>query len=172
MTTLTRNERIPLAANIHAKVTDVLVEVLAVDKDRITPTASLQRDLGADSLDLLEIMFLLAQAFGIEIPRGELLPGSIVRIGSELVQDGKLTDKGVAELQSRLPYADLSTFQVDRRLDTVPDLLTVDMVRAYVGWKLGRGAGSNKEACQTSSDCSGREATAKNNDSCNNKQFR
>jgi acyl carrier protein len=134
----------PVAADIHAKVTDVLVEVLAVDKDRITPTASLQRDLGADSLDLLEIMFLLEQEFGIEIPRGELLTGSIFRIGLELVQDGKLTDKGLAELRSRLPYADLSTFQVDRRLDALPDLFTVDLVRAYVGWKLGRGAGSDK----------------------------
>ena len=136
MTTLTRNERIPLAANIHAKVTDVLVEVLAVDKDRITPTASLQRDLGADSLDLLEIMFLLEQEFGIEIPRGELLTGSIFRIGLELVQDGKLTDKGLAELRSRLPYADLSGLQADRRLSAIPDLFTVGLVAAYVAWKL------------------------------------
>jgi len=50
----------------------------------------------------------------------------------------------LAELRSRLPYADLSTFQVDRRLDALPDLFTVDLVRAYVGWKLGRGAGSDK----------------------------
>jgi acyl carrier protein len=153
----------PLSADIHEKVTNVLVEVLAVDEERVTPTAALQRDLGADSLDLLEIMSLLEQEFGIEIPRGELFPGTTIQLGSESVQDGKLTDRGLAELHSRLPYADLSSFQVDRRLSAVPDLFTVDLVDAYVRWKLGRGAASDKEACQTSSDCSAREATAKSN---------
>ena len=154
-----------VAADIHAKVTNVLVKVLVVDKDQVTPTTVVQRDLGADSLDLLEIMFHLEQEFGIEIPPGELFPGSMLWIGAELVQDGKLTDKGLAELRSRLPYADLSSFEGDRRLSAVPDLFTVGLVGAYVGWKLGCDGGSDKEACQTSSDCSGREATAKGNDS-------
>jgi hypothetical protein len=88
---------------------------------------------------LLEIMSLLEREFSIEIPRGELFPGTTIRLGSELVQDSKLTDKGLAELRSRLPYADLSTLQVDRRLSAVPNLFTVDLVRAYVAWKLSRG---------------------------------
>jgi len=146
----------PLAADIHAKVTNVLVEVLAVDEDAVTPTATLQRDLGADSLDLLEIMFLLEQEFGIEIPHGELFPGSTFRIGSEWVQDGKLTDRGLAELRARLPYADLSRFELDRRLSAVPDLFTAGLLGAYVRWKVDRGARSGKKACQTGSDCSGR----------------
>ena len=106
----------PVATDIYAKVTSVLVEVLVVGEDHVTPTAALQRDLGADSLDLLEILFRLEQEFGIEIPRGEVFPGSIFQIGSEWVQDGKLTDKGLAELRARLPYADLSSFEIDRRL--------------------------------------------------------
>jgi acyl carrier protein len=128
----------PLAADIHAKVTNVLVEVLAVDEDAVTPTATLQRDLGADSLDLLEIMFLLEQEFGIELPHGEVFPESILRIGAEWVQDGKLTDRGLAELRARLPYADLSSFEVDRRLSAVPDLFTAGLLGAYVGWKVDR----------------------------------
>jgi acyl carrier protein len=142
----------PLAADIHAKVTNVLAEVLVVDEDDVTPKAALQRDLGADSLDLLEIMSLLEQEFGIEIPRGEVFPGSIFRIGSEWVQDGKLTDKGLAELRARLLYADLSSFEADRRLSAVPDLFTAGLLSAYVGWKLDCDSGSDKEACQTSSD--------------------
>jgi acyl carrier protein len=137
----------PIVADIRARVTDVLVEVLIVDEDDVSPTAALQRDLGADSLDLLEILFRLEQEFGIEIPRGEVFPGSIFQIGSEWVQDGKLTDKGLAELRARLPYADLSSFEVDRRLSAVPDLFTAGLLSAYVGWKLGGGAGSEKEAC-------------------------
>ena len=109
----------PVATDIHAKVTSVLVEVLVVSKDHVTPTAALQRDLGADSLDLLEIMFRLEHEFGIEIPRGELFPESIFRTGPDWVEGGKLTDKGFAELHSRLPYADLGGLQVDRRLSAV-----------------------------------------------------
>ena len=128
---------------IYAQVTNVLAETLVVDQGDIAPTAALQRDLGADSLDLLEIMFRLEHEFGIEIPRGELFPDSTFRISPELVQDGKLTDKGLAELRSRLPYADLSSFQSDPRLSAIPDLFTVDLVAAYVAWKIGNGAGSD-----------------------------
>jgi acyl carrier protein len=126
-------------------VTNVLVKVLAVDEDRVTPTASLQRELGADSLDLLEITFRLEHEFDIEIPRHELFPESMFRSGLDWVQDGKLTDEGLAELRSRLPYADLSSFRSNRRLGTVSDLFTVDLVTAYLGWKLGRGTGSEKD---------------------------
>jgi len=110
-----------VATEIYAKVSNVLMEALGVDKDDITPTSSLQRDLDADSLDLLEIMFRLEQEFDMELPRGELFPDSIFRVNSEWVLDGKLTDKGLAELRLRLPYADLSGFQGDRHLSAVPD---------------------------------------------------
>jgi acyl carrier protein len=126
----------PVVPEIYARVISVLEEALVVDKNDITPTAALQRDLGADSLDLLEVMFRLEQEFGIEIMRGELFPDSTFRIGPELVEAGKLTDKGLAELQSRLPYADLSSFQDSRPLSTIPDLFTVGLVAAYVAWKL------------------------------------
>jgi len=152
-------------ADIHAKVTNVLMEVLAVDEGAVTPTAALQRDLRADSLDLLEIMFRLEHEFGIEIPRGELFPDSIFRIGLDWVQDGKLTDKGLAELRARLPYADLGGVELDRRLSTVSDLLTVNLLTTYIRWKLGRRARSDKEACQTGCDRSVQEAVAKRNDS-------
>jgi acyl carrier protein len=125
-------------------VSNVLVKVLAVDQDHVTPSARLQRDLGADSLDLLEIIFFLEQEFSIEIPRGDLFPGSMFRLESELVQDGKLTDKGLAEFRSRLPYADIRNFPCERRLTGISDLFTVGLVGAYVEWKLDRSAGSDK----------------------------
>jgi len=125
-----------VASEIYERVTSVLAEALVVEQDAITPTAALKRDLGADSLDLLEVMFRLEHEFGIEIPRGELFPDSTLRRGPDLVQDGKLTDKGVAELRSRLPFADLSSLQDDRRLSAITDLFTVGLVAAYVAWKL------------------------------------
>jgi acyl carrier protein len=149
---LGENERMPVTSDVNARVTNVLVEALAVDENRVTPTASLQRDLGADSLDLLEIMFRLEQEFGIEIPRGELFPELIFRTRPAWVQDGKLTHKGLVELRSLLPYADLRGFQVDRALITVSELFTVNLVTGYIGWKLERAAGREEQACLTNSD--------------------
>jgi acyl carrier protein len=138
-----------VAAEVYAKVTSVLAEALVVDEADIAPTAALQRDLGADSLDLLEIKFRLEQAFDIEIARGELFSESIFRIGPEWVQDGRLTDEGLTALRSRLPYADLSGYQDDRKLSAVPDIFTVGLVANYVAWKLGPGAGSDRDPLRT-----------------------
>jgi ABC-type Fe3+/spermidine/putrescine transport system ATPase subunit len=96
-----------------------------------------QRDLGADSLDLLEIMFRLEREFGIEVLRGELFPQRIFRISPELVHDGKLTEKGLEELHARMPFADLSEFEKDPELSHVGDLFTVELVTRYVAGKLG-----------------------------------
>src|SRR3974377_346160 len=95
---------------VFAKVTKVLVEALNVDQDELTPAATLQGDLGAESIDFLDIVFRLEREFGIKIPRGELFPESIFQGDPDFVQDGRVTDKGMVELRSRMPYADLGAF--------------------------------------------------------------
>jgi acyl carrier protein len=127
---------------IYGKVARVLVESLNVDEDDLTPTATLQGDLGAESIDFLDIVFRLEREFGIRIPRGELFPESVFQGDPDFVRDGGVTEQGMSELRSRMPYADLSAFDQDRRLTTVPDLFTVGLVVQYVAWKLGQGAGS------------------------------
>src|SRR5437899_6910005 len=96
---------------IHARVTQVLVEALNADEDDITPESTLQGDLGAESIDFLDIVFRLEREFGIKIPRGELFPESIFQGDPELVQDGRVTEKGLAELTTRMPFADLPPFE-------------------------------------------------------------
>jgi acyl carrier protein len=125
---------------IHTKVAMVLVEALNVDEEEITPAATLQGDLGAESIDMLDIVFRLEREFGIKIPRGELFPESIFQGDPEFVQNGKVTDEGMRELRSRMPFADLGSFEHDRRLSAVTDLFTVGLVARYVAWKLGQGA--------------------------------
>ena len=126
---------------IYAKVTATLVEALNVDEDEIKPNSTLQGDLGAESIDFLDIVFRLEREFGIKIPRGELFPESIFQGDPAFVQDGRVTDQGLAELRSQMPYADLSGFEGDRRLAAVPDLFTVGLISRYVTWKLGRSHG-------------------------------
>src|SRR5882672_12953854 len=101
----------PTQEEIYTKVSATLVEALNVDEDDIKPTSTLQGDLGAESIDFLDIVFRLEREFGIKIPRGELFPESIFQGDAEMVQDGKVTDKGLAELRARMPFADLSTFE-------------------------------------------------------------
>jgi acyl carrier protein len=127
-------------AAIYGKVTKVLVEALNVDQDEVTPAATLQGDLGAESIDFLDIVFRLEREFDIKIPRGELFPESVFQGNPGFVSEGRVTDGGMGELRSRMPYADLDTFDHDRRLTAVADLFTVDLVTRYVAWKLGQGA--------------------------------
>jgi acyl carrier protein len=122
---------------IYGKVARVLVEALNVDD--VTPAATLQGDLGAESIDFLDIVFRLEREFGIKIPRGELFPESVFQGDPDFVQDGRVTDQGMGELRSRMPYADLGDFDQDRRLSVVADLFTVGLVANYVAWKLDQG---------------------------------
>jgi acyl carrier protein len=126
---------------IYGKVARVLVDALNVDEDDLTPTATLLGDLGADSIDFLDIEFRLEHEFGIKIPRGELFPESVFEGDPNFVRDGRVTEQGMRELRSRMPYADLSAFDQDRRLTEVPELFTVGLVARYVEWKLGQRAG-------------------------------
>jgi acyl carrier protein len=62
---------------ICRKVSATLVEALNLDEDEVRPTATLQGDLGAESIDFLDILFRLVRDFGIRIERNELFPESI-----------------------------------------------------------------------------------------------
>jgi acyl carrier protein len=123
---------------IEARVARVLAQTLNAEETHVTPAATLQGDLGAESIDFLDIVFRLEREFDIRIPADELFPDSILDGDPAFVQDGRVTDQGLAELRSRLPHADLSRFEADRRLSAIPDLFTVGLVNGYVAWKLGR----------------------------------
>jgi acyl carrier protein len=126
---------------IYERVAKPLVQALNVDEEDLRPTATLQGDLGAESIDFLDIVFRLEREFGIKIPRGELFPESIFQNDPDLVREGRITDEGMRELRARMPYAELSGLNRNRRLSDVPDLFTVALLARYVEWKLGAGAG-------------------------------
>jgi len=124
---------------IYGKVARVLVEALNVDEDEVTPTATLRGDLGAESIDFLDILFRLEREFGIRIARSELFPDSIFQGDPDFVQNGRVTERGIAELRTRLPFADLSQFEHAPQVSSVPDLFTVDLLTRYLQGKLAQG---------------------------------
>src|SRR5438067_10492410 len=117
----------PTQDEIYTKVSATLIEALNVDEDEIKPTATLQGDLEAESIDFLDIVLWLEREFGIKIPRGELFPESIFQGDPEFVQNGKVTPKGLEELRTRMPFADLRAFEENPEVNHLSDLFTVDL---------------------------------------------
>jgi acyl carrier protein len=124
---------------IFEKVKDVLVDALGVDDEEVTPKATLMRDLGAESIDFLDIVFRLEKAFEIKVPREELFPAENIINSSELVSDGKLTEKGLAELRERLPHTDLTEFKKNPDINKLADLFTVDAIVNFIDSKFNPG---------------------------------
>jgi acyl carrier protein len=53
--------------SVEDKLVDIIVEQLSVDKEKVVPGASFVDDLGADSLDLVELIMAMEEAFDVEI---------------------------------------------------------------------------------------------------------
>lgn len=121
---------------IFNQVQEVLVDALGVDDDEVTGQATLMGDLGAESIDFLDIVFRLEKAFGIKIPREELFPAESMMGNAEFVSDGKLTEKGLKELKDNMPHTDMSEFEKDPDINKLGDLFTVDSVVNFVDMKL------------------------------------
>jgi len=120
---------------IFEKVRETLVEALGVDDDEVTMQASLTADLGAESIDFLDIVFRLEKAFGIKIPRGELFPDNLNN--PEYVQNGKLTPAGLTMLKERMPHADFSDFEKDPDISKMIEMFKVQTIVNYVKTKVG-----------------------------------
>lgn len=126
---------------IFDKVQETLVDALGVDDDEVTPEAVLTRDLEAESIDFLDIVFKLEQAFGFKIEQGELFPDNVAQ-DPDYVQDGKVTAKGIATLKERLPHVDFTAFEADPQVAKVGDIFTVNALVNFVERKLSQTAGA------------------------------
>ena len=126
----------PSKQEVFEKIRTALVDALGVDEEEVTPEATMVGDLGAESIDFLDIVFRLEKAFGIEIPRSELFPEDILT-NAEYVKDGRVTPEGVEELKKRMPFADLTKFSANPVVQDFGNLLTVNDLCRYVETKVG-----------------------------------
>ena len=127
-------------ADIEEKVTDVLENALGADRDEIIATATLTEDLGAESIDFLDIQFQLEKKFStpekpFKIEQGELFPENMMS-NPDYVKDGKFTDAGMAVLHERMPHVDLSGFDADRNVKGIAKLFTVKSLCDFIEIKL------------------------------------
>jgi len=126
----------PSKDEIFAKVQETLVDALGVDDDEVTLEATLVGDLGAESIDFLDIVFRLEKNFNVKIPRGELFPENLAAADSNFVKDGVVTPEGVAELRARMLHADVDSFAADPKVENIQDMFTVQMIVNFVDAKL------------------------------------
>ena len=122
------------------KVTGILEDALGADPDDVKQHSRLMADLGAESIDFLDIVFRLEKEFGLsKIDRNELFPESIFQGEAGLVKDGLVTPHGLSELKVKMPFADpaaIDTFGKNPKLESIGDLFTVDLICRFVAMKL------------------------------------
>ena len=126
----------PTSEEVLQKVQETLVDALGVDDDEVTPEATLIGDLGAESIDFLDIVFRLEKNFDIRIPRGELFPENLASSDEGFVQDGVITEAGIAEMRKRMPHANIDAFAEDPTVENIQDLFTVGMICRFLEAKL------------------------------------
>src|SRR5437870_11041482 len=120
----------PSKPEIFEKIKTSLVEALGVDEEEVTPQATLVGDLGAESIDFLDIVFRLEKSFNIKIPRGELFPDDVLN-NPDYVSNGKFTPQGLQQIKRAMPHADFSKFESDPDVNKMPDLFTVKTLVNY-----------------------------------------
>ena len=125
----------PSREEVLKQVEEVLVDALGVDEDEISEEATLTRDLGAESIDFLDIVFRLEKKFSIKIPRGELFPDDIVN-NPDHVEGGKFTEAGMTRLKETMPHADFTEFDKDPNVARMSELFTVRTLINYIENKL------------------------------------
>jgi acyl carrier protein len=121
---------------IFKAVREVLVDALGVDEEEVKPESILIGDLGAESIDFLDIVFRLEKAFAIKIPREELFPIENMMSNPQFVKDGKLTPAALSEIKSKMPHVDLSSFEKNPDINKLGDLFTVSSIVNYIETKL------------------------------------
>lgn len=114
---------------VYDEVKKAIVETLRVDENQIKPESSLIKDIGAESLDFLDINYRLEQTFGIKMARHFILEHveEIFGEGSAIDEDGQLTDKGIALLKVRFGDENAQVTE-EMDMDILPTLITVQMM--------------------------------------------
>ena len=113
-------------ATLHHRVMAILTEALDVPLDEVRLHASLIDDLGAESIDFLDIQFRIESAFGIEIPDDEMWAGSFDRTNQASI------DAGIERLRARMPDFRWDRLPAKLTKQDLPSLITAQTVVDYL----------------------------------------
>lgn len=115
-------------ADVDSAVKEAVVEALALDDDEVTPEATLMEDLGAESIDLLDILFRIEKSTGVKIEASDL--GDYIQGGisdDEFSDDDQIISAiGAAQLCKVMPQTDPADIEGKLKADEVMTLFTVE----------------------------------------------
>jgi acyl carrier protein len=112
--------------DVFPRVAEIIADALARDRAEVRPESRLIADLGAESIDFLDIVFRLEQAFAVQIPRGQILEEARGDLSEEeFHRDGVLSAAGLARLRAVLDEVPAERIAPGLRVDDVPQLFTV-----------------------------------------------
>lgn len=123
---------------IFKKIQECLAGALGIEPTEIRPESSLVRDLGAESIDFIDILFRLEKTFDIKIPSGELFPSNLLNENG-MVQEGRFTAEGLRVLREKMPSLDLTDFEKDPQVSKLAEQFKVQMILTYVRDRLAKG---------------------------------
>jgi len=112
---------------VFPEVAAIIADALACDVGDVARDSLLVEDLGAESIDFLDIVFRLEQHYGIEIPRGRIVEEARGDLAEEeFARNGILSTAGVARLRVVLSESPADRFRPGLKLEEVPLLFTVE----------------------------------------------
>ena len=112
---------------VHPKIAEIIAAALPCEIDRVKPDASLIDDLGAQSIDFLDIVFRLERAFKVKIPRGRIIEearGSLSQ--AEFEHAGVVSPAGVERLKEFLSEVPRERFPSPVKVADIPRLFTTE----------------------------------------------
>ena len=112
---------------VFPKVAETIADALGCDVDEVKRDASLINDLGAESIDFLDLVFRLERAFKVKIPRGKIVEDSRGALSeAEFEQKGLVTDAGLAQLKAFLSEVPADRFRPPVKVAEIPRLFTAE----------------------------------------------
>lgn len=113
--------------SVYPKVREIIADVLVIDEDEISMTSRLIADLGAESIDFLDLVFQLEKEFSIKIPRGQLEKNARGDLAEdEFEKGGVLSPKGMQALKNYLSEIPAENFKATLKVNEIPMLFTVE----------------------------------------------
>ena len=113
--------------DLYPKVREIIADVLVVDEAEVALNSRLIADLGAESIDFLDLVFQLEKEFKIKIPRGQLEKNARGDLNEdEFEQGGVLTAQGVEALKNYLSEVPADQFKPNMKVNEIPMLFTVE----------------------------------------------
>jgi acyl carrier protein len=121
---------------IFATVRACVADVLAIDPAKVTPDASLIGDLGAESLDFLDLVFRLETEYGVKIPRDGIRLAAQDGLADGFDQGGVLTEDALERMRILMPEIPAAKLASGLRTHQIPELFTTETFVRLVAWRL------------------------------------